>query len=284
MSLEPSSPLRAAALALVAAMNATGCTVAADDADTANDPEDRDGDGFTVTAGDCDDANRTIHPGAREVSFDGVDSNCDGDELPKLGEDRFSAALGIVDTDKDGAISLEEFEAACARSARLSGDARPGVVATHASCAGTNECRGMQLHPWGELREHDCAGVNACTGWSCTETAKGEGRAPEVVLAKAGCNNCHSGKDGAFMVLAAPGTDPAAAVAAFPKLSDRRMLSSIAFGIAGIGPTGVAYRNMPGHYRSLSRAEMLSTIGWLRKAPLEGKNFEWADGLGPVKK
>jgi hypothetical protein len=38
---------------------------------------DADADGFTVCAGDCDDANPAIHPGATE-SCDGRDDNCDG--------------------------------------------------------------------------------------------------------------------------------------------------------------------------------------------------------------
>jgi len=39
--------------------------------------EDADGDGYTVAAGDCDDANAAIHPGAVEVC-DALDNNCDG--------------------------------------------------------------------------------------------------------------------------------------------------------------------------------------------------------------
>jgi hypothetical protein len=42
---------------------------------------DRDGDGFATTANggaDCDDANPSIHPGAKEVCLDGVDADCDG--------------------------------------------------------------------------------------------------------------------------------------------------------------------------------------------------------------
>ncbi len=54
---------------------------------------DRDGDGFGVTgdavvacagpsrrAGDCDDENEQIHPGAEEIGGDGVDQDCDGED------------------------------------------------------------------------------------------------------------------------------------------------------------------------------------------------------------
>ena len=39
---------------------------------------DEDEDGYTETAGDCDDTDAAIHPNAEETAGDGVDSNCDG--------------------------------------------------------------------------------------------------------------------------------------------------------------------------------------------------------------
>lgn len=39
---------------------------------------DRDGDGYTVAQGDCDDLNYDVHPGAREICGDGIDNNCNG--------------------------------------------------------------------------------------------------------------------------------------------------------------------------------------------------------------
>eukprot|EP00961_Rhodomonas_salina_P137641 1851559-Rhodomonas_salina.1 len=38
---------------------------------------DLDGDGYTVEAGDCDDGDSTVYPGAVEIC-DGKDNNCDG--------------------------------------------------------------------------------------------------------------------------------------------------------------------------------------------------------------
>ncbi|MCB9761029.1 MAG: putative metal-binding motif-containing protein [Alphaproteobacteria bacterium] len=39
---------------------------------------DFDGDGWTVSDGDCDDTNADIHPDATETPGDTIDSNCDG--------------------------------------------------------------------------------------------------------------------------------------------------------------------------------------------------------------
>ncbi len=41
-------------------------------------PLDKDGDGWTSEEGDCDDTDSSIHPGAQEVCYDGLDNNCDG--------------------------------------------------------------------------------------------------------------------------------------------------------------------------------------------------------------
>jgi len=86
--------------------------------------EDRDGDGWagapdlTCGAGDCNDANPSIHPGAQEVCNDGLDNNCDG--LRDL-EDVQCVAAGelctnCVDDDGDGLGDL--LEDACLTQSR----------------------------------------------------------------------------------------------------------------------------------------------------------------------
>lgn len=66
---------------------------------------DCDEDGYTNSEGDCDDANREIHPGAAEIC-DGDDNDCDGDidedaaaeYYHDADEDRFGdASDGLVD-------------------------------------------------------------------------------------------------------------------------------------------------------------------------------------------
>ena len=243
--------------------------------------EDLDGDGVKVADGDCDDKNSAIHPGARERSFDGVDPDCDKSDLPSLGDNRYDAAVGIVDTDKDGAISLAEFSAACEKSAMVVGKARAGVVQVHSSCSGTSSCRGMVLHPWKELFEHDCSGVNYCKGWSCVEAAQGADRDGAKAYEEAGCADCHGDHDNTaskdFMVKVPAGEDVAAFVTAFPSRSDDRFRAVIAFGASGVTPAGNAYQNMPGHLHKLSRQEIDAVIAHIRTLPLKGVSFTPGD-------
>ena len=246
-------------------------------------PTDVDGDGVAAAMGDCNDLDASVFPEARERTGDGVDANCDGEERPTLGEDRFGEAVGLIDTDRDGAISFDEFELACAESAMVLGEARPGVVSTHASCAATNSCRGMMLHPWGELFEHDCRAINTCTGWSCVETAVDGGRSAEVVFSEAGCANCHSGDGGAFKVEVPPGITVEEGLARFRGLSERRMRSSISFGISGLTARENPSQNMPPHFEALSRRELDTLVVWLRSVTLQGVNYQPGDEQGPAR-
>jgi hypothetical protein len=248
------------------------------DIDTeAVEAEDVDGDGFTVEAGDCNDLNDLIFPGARERSFDQIDSNCDEEDQPVGGEDRYEEALALLDTDESGDISLAEFEAACHASAQVFGEARPGVVHTQTTCGGTHLCRGMVLHTWNELIEHDCRGVNGCAGWSCVETAEGSDRDGATVFVEANCAWCHAGEDGKFKVQVPPGDDVETAVATFFDRSDARFRAAIAFGLRGISPGDVAGSNMPAYYDRLSLAEIDAVIAYMRTMQLEGASWQWGD-------
>jgi hypothetical protein len=230
---------------------------------------DDDQDGFSEEQGDCNDNNDVIFPGAREVTGDGLDRDCDEEERPASGEDRFAEALPLFDTDGDGEVSFEEFDAACSKSAQILGDANPGVAQRHVTCAGTNSCRGMVLHPWLELYQHDCRGVNGCAGWSCVETADDEGREGEEIFAEETCNFCHTGTDGAFLVHVPHGEDPEAWLGTFWARSDEQMRAAVAFGKTHIAEDGFFQSDMPGFYNTISRREIDAVLAWARALPLE---------------
>ena len=54
--------------------------------------------GYVATSGDCDDGDASVHPGASEVAGDGIDQDCDGEDLsleePPLEEGCACAAEG----------------------------------------------------------------------------------------------------------------------------------------------------------------------------------------------
>lgn len=252
---------------------------------------DTDNDGFSVEDGDCDDFNNTMHPGALEIGADGVDSNCDGLDGSAMtlvwsssdeGDDAVDA-LAAFDADDDGDISLEEFAAGCAESAQLLGDGAPGIFQYHASCAGTNSCKGMVLQAWGELYEHSCRGSNYCAGWSCVQTAADQGRDATAAYDVGHCGYCHSSSDGSFSIPVQPSEDLDRYLEQFwAKRSDEYLRSLIAFGVQYVSPDGFAVSNMPGAYQVLSRAEIDTLMTSLRTMAVSGHQFDLPGLPAPV--
>jgi hypothetical protein len=77
-----------------------------DEDDTPIDPDDTDGDGWTIEEGDCDDNNWWAFPGAEEYC-DGVDNDCDGNTDENFWDDYESnnvlgAAVDLGEIDYDG--------------------------------------------------------------------------------------------------------------------------------------------------------------------------------------
>ena len=56
----------------------TSCDGDCDDSDSRLNLLDLDGDGYSSCDGDCDEQNPYIHPGKLELSYDGIDQDCDG--------------------------------------------------------------------------------------------------------------------------------------------------------------------------------------------------------------
>ncbi|MFO0725322.1 MAG: MopE-related protein [Myxococcota bacterium] len=83
---------------LLALLAAAGLSLSAANAYAQCDDQDRDGDSFSCRAGDCDDTDNTIYPGAPELC-DGKDNNCDGtrDNPPDVDGDGFTVCQGDCD-------------------------------------------------------------------------------------------------------------------------------------------------------------------------------------------
>jgi len=84
---------------------------------------DGDGDGRAAVLTDCDDTDATIHEGAPEVPYDGVDQDCDGADLLDVDGDGFDAAIAggddcddtDADTNPNGTeIPYDEIDQDCA--------------------------------------------------------------------------------------------------------------------------------------------------------------------------
>lgn len=85
------------------------------------DGDDQDEDGVAARAGDCDDSNAAIFPGAEDEAGDDVDSNCDG--------------LDGVDGDGDGVAASESGGEDC-------DDSDPGIPASEAWNGVDDDCNG----------------------------------------------------------------------------------------------------------------------------------------------
>jgi Putative metal-binding motif len=314
VSRSTTTSLLGAALAGFLSLSAAGCSTD-DSGDNSTDgtgggggeggaeaePDEReqtdvDGDGVDAPE-DCDDQNNRVYPGAAEIAADGLDSDCDGEDLPAANlvwsagaDDNQIDALKVLDTDKDGAVSIAEFAEACKKSAKLVGDANPGLVQLHASCSATNSCRGMVYQSWNEIYEHTCRGVNLCAGWSCVETADDEQRSGEESFEAGSCGHCHSAHDaddeivpGVFNVQIPLGEDEVEFVSEFwTSRTDEHLRSVIGFGVAGVTEEGQAYSNMPGAHRALSLSEIDSLIKYLRTLKLEGHYFSVPAEPSPI--
>ena len=115
--------------------------------------QDRDGDGFTVVQGDCDDDEPEVHPGAVEAC-DALDNDCSGqvDDLDEGSADPDAEVL-YYDRDDDG-FGKDYAETRCADP-----DQRLGLVANNLDCDDSNRDLRPDALEWCDGVDNDCDGV-----------------------------------------------------------------------------------------------------------------------------
>jgi len=105
---------------------------------------DADGDGYTTDAGDCDDGDASIHPGASETCDDGVDQDCDGADL--------AGSTWYYDNDGDGYGDAGNSVYVCGSppggTTQVVGDCNDGDASVHPGAAEVcdhldNDCDGI---------------------------------------------------------------------------------------------------------------------------------------------
>jgi hypothetical protein len=130
---------------------------------TSFDPDDRDGDGYSVADGDCDDQDASVHPEALEIPYDGADQDCDGEDSLDGDGDGFDALwFGGDDCDDEAPDVHPGAEEICGDGVDSDCSGDPDDGATDAdgdswvswACTGGEDCDDddAQVHPGMSVR------------------------------------------------------------------------------------------------------------------------------------
>lgn len=210
-----------------------------------------------------------------------------------------NADAGAPDAGPTGPITLSEVEGnRTFASLRAECDTRGGYMQVHASCSGSNDCKGFSYGNWepGVLSEHTCAAANGCNGASCVVLPPDSGKTGKQLYeleelpagGPSSCTTCHAEwhKDAAgnylppdatkFKLFLPPGSTRNAQN--WLTISAQEQENIIAFGLIGRMPDGTVQRSMKGYHKLFSRAEIQRVVQHLRTlTPVvtEIKNNTW---------
>ena len=162
----------------------------------------------------------------------------------------------------DADLTVEKFKMMC--------EDRGGLTEVHASCAGTNSCRGFIYNSWAgdTIVEHTCRGINSCKGISCVELADDTGKSGQDVYEET-CLGCHAGPEDSadsskvYTIFVAPNGDADAALEEFMAFTKPTLVNKVAFGSVGLFDDGTAYSNMPAYHEEYSLAETRKVVDYL---------------------
>ena len=185
----------AALLWLAAGCDSAGVLISGDDDDSSGDDDDAadvdaDEDGFTADD-DCDDSDPAVYPGAEEEPYDGVDQDCDGDDLTDVDGDGFDGGEGGDDCADDNPDVNPDAEEICDGhdndcDGALGEDEVDEDGDGHLFCAGDCDDQDATVNPTapdypGDGQDQNCDGADSVAlGFNCLED---ENRAilPQVI-------------------------------------------------------------------------------------------------------
>lgn len=132
---------------------------------------DQDGDGHSPAEGDCDDRDASVHPGADDAPYDGIDSDCDGwsdHDADRDGHDALSAGGADCD-DGDRAVHPGAAESRDGRDQDCDGYCDEGLIAPGdlviTEIMANPDAASDSFGEWFEVFNASTTDLAFCRGW-----------------------------------------------------------------------------------------------------------------------